>query len=86
MFVNLAPMPGNCYRLIVAPVEMLTVKGKDRSVHSVHGWFKPPMKVADFLAEYSRLGGTHHAALVYGGDIRVLIGFAKFMGWETVEI
>jgi L-arabinose isomerase len=84
VFVNLAPLPDNRYRLIVTPVLMESVKGRDRSADSVHGWFTPPMRVADFLAQYSRLGGTHHAALVYGDAARAILGFGECMGWETV--
>ncbi len=86
VFVNLAPLPGNRFRLIVVPVNMQAVRGKDRSENSVHGWFQPPLPLADFLAEYSRLGGTHHAALVYGQVSRVLAGFGDFMGWDTVVL
>ncbi len=86
VFVNLTPLPGNLFRLIVIPVNMLAVKGKDRSAHSVHGWLQPPMPVADFLAAYSRLGGTHHAALVYGKTSRMLRAFGEFMGWDTVVL
>ena len=67
---------------------MLRVQGRDRSLDSVHGWFTPRLKVADFLAAYSRLGGTHHAALVYasGNALRVIAGFGEFMGWETAVL
>jgi L-arabinose isomerase len=86
VFVNLAPMPGNRFRLIAIPGKMLAVKGRDRSLASVHGWFQPPMPVADFLAEYSQLGGTHHAALVYGGAAAVLAGFGRLMGWDVAVV
>ena len=86
VFVNLAPLPGERYRLILAPVKMEKVVGKDRMANTIHGWFKPATPVDSFLAEYSRQGGTHHAALVYGHVMRELAGFARFMGWETVEL
>jgi len=86
VFVNLAPLAGNRFRLILARVAMQTVRGRDRMQDSIHGWFRPPMPVADFLAAYSRAGGTHHAALVYGQAMPELSGFGAFMGWETVVI
>lgn len=86
VFANLAPLAGNRFRLIITSVTMQTVRGQDRMKNSIHGWFRPSMPVADFLAAYSRAGGTHHAALVYDGDIHILKNFGKFMGWETVVI
>lgn len=83
MFVNLAPLSGDRYRLIVAPVTMQRVKGPDRMTHNVHGWFAPSGEVSDFLAAYSRVGGTHHAALVYGTAVGELVAFGEFMGWEV---
>jgi L-arabinose isomerase len=83
VFVNLAPQAGGCYRLIVAPVTMAAIKGKDRMAGTVHGWFTPAGKVGDFLATYSRVGGTHHAALVYGNVVEEIAAFGEFMGWEV---
>jgi L-arabinose isomerase len=83
-FVNLAPLPGGQYRFIVAPVKMEKIVGQDRMDGSVHGWFKPAMPIDAFLAEYSKLGGTHHAALVYGNVTQALTAFGAFMGWDTV--
>jgi L-arabinose isomerase len=78
LFVNLAPLPRGTFRLIVAPGAMLSVRGADRFTQSVRGWFKPALPLPDFLAEYSRLGGTHHAALVYGGAPATLQAFGEF--------
>jgi L-arabinose isomerase len=86
VFVNLAPLPGERYRLILAPGRMLGIRGRDRMGDSVHGWFKPARPLDAFLAEYSRQGGTHHAALVYGGAPAALRSFGRFMGWETAAI
>ncbi len=92
-FVNLAPMPAAggkrgqfSYRLIAAPGSVLAVRGKDAMKNTVRGWFKPKVPLADFLAEYSRNGGTHHAALVYGEHTREIMAFGEFMGWETVVL
>lgn len=86
VFVNLAPLPDNKFRLILTPVNMKPAKGKDRFTDSVRGWMKPPLKVSAFLEIYSRSGGTHHAALVYNANLNTLIGLGKFMGWEVAII
>ena len=85
VFVNLAPLGAGRYRLIVAPGDMVApVRGRDRMLDTVHGWFRPRRRVPAFLEEYSRLGGTHHAALVYGDAASAIEAFGQFMGWETV--
>ena len=86
VFVNLAPLAGKEFRLIIASVTMQTVRGRDRMKDSIHGWFRPALPVADFLAAYSRAGGTHHAALVYGHAVPEIAGFGVFMGWENVVL
>jgi L-arabinose isomerase len=86
VLVNLAPTSETKYRLILAPATMLSVHGEDRMANSVRGWFKPALPLPDFLAEYSRQGGTHHLALAYTASIGDLKNFARLMGWEIVEI
>jgi L-arabinose isomerase len=85
LLVNLAPMRKS-YRLIVSAVEMLPVSGADRMERSVHGWFRPPVPVAEFLRAYSSLGGTHHLALIYGAPAESIVAFGRMMGWDTVVI
>jgi len=80
--VNLAPMREG-YRLIASPAQMLPVEGQDRMERSVRGWFRPALPAAEFLAAYSRLGGTHHLALSYGADLQAVETFGRMMGWET---
>jgi L-arabinose isomerase len=80
-FADLAPAPGDTCRLLTAHVDMLDVAGEDRHADCVRGWFRPPMPVADFLEAYSRDGGTHHAALVYGDVADDLSRVARLMGW-----
>jgi len=84
VLVNLAPGANNGYTLLVAPVRVLKVKGEDRMLETVHGWVKPLLPVVDFLAEYSRAGGTHHSALVYGNRSGEIVKFGKLMGWKVV--
>jgi len=86
MLVNLAPGPDDAYALVVAPVEMLEVESEDKMADTIHGWFKPGMPVADFLAEYSRVGGTHHSALVYGDAVDEVAAFGELFGWRTVVL
>jgi L-arabinose isomerase len=84
VFVDLAPGPDDTFTLIVVPVKIQAVEGTDRMSDSVRGWFQPPMPVAEFLAEYSMTGGTHHAALVYGEVSEDLIRFGELMDWNVV--
>jgi L-arabinose isomerase len=86
VLVNLAPIGGDAYRLIVSPASMLPVRGTDRMKDGVRGWFKPVLPVSDFLAEYSRLGGTHHLAVSYTRDTAAVEAFGRLMGWEVSVI
>ena len=85
LLVNLAPLSSG-YRLITAQAEMLPVEGPDRMERSVRGWFRPPLPLAEFLAAYSRLGGTHHLALSYGASVEAVSAFGRMMGWDTQVI
>lgn len=86
VLVNLAPGPDNSFTLIIAPVEMLKVEGEDRMTDLIRGWFRPAMPVADFLESYSRLGGTHHSALVYGDVTDDIARFGELMGWDVAVL
>jgi L-arabinose isomerase len=86
VFVNLAPGPQERYTLILAPVNVLDVSGKDEMADDIHGWIKPDRAVADFLKAYSQLGGTHHAALVYGDCVEQLEAMGEMMGWRVETI
>ncbi|HOV62463.1 MAG TPA: hypothetical protein PLG43_01110 [Spirochaetia bacterium] len=85
LLVNLAPVSGG-YRLILSPCTMLPVKGKDRMAESIHGWFKPPMGVREFLKGYSEAGGTHHFAIAYNESLEKLVSFGRMMGFQTLII
>ena len=85
VMVNLAPGPDNSYTLLVAPGWMVSVD-KDSMPESVRGWFRPAMPLPDFLAAYSRAGGTHHSALVYGDVASDIVRFAAIMGWKIVVL
>lgn len=83
--VNLAPGKDSSYTLITAVVAV--EKASDSKFkNSVRGWIRPQIKIDDFLAEYSRAGGTHHLAMVYGDKTAPLAKFAKLMGWKSLRI
>lgn len=86
VWVDLAPGPADTYTLILAPGTLLDPEEEDRFAGAVRGWFRPALPVADFLAAYSRAGGTHHAALVYGGRVPQLASFGAMMGWQVTVI
>jgi len=85
VLINLAPGPDGTYTLLICPGEMLSVK-KDRMKDTIRGWFKPAIPVADFLAAYSCLGGTHHSAVVYGDVTEEIARFGELMGWEVAVL
>lgn len=85
VLVNLAPTAEG-YRLVIAPAVMLDVPGVDRHGEAIRGWFKPRLSVPAFLAEYSRVGGTHHLAVTYARDTRPFEQFGLLMGWEVSVI
>ncbi|NLU40582.1 MAG: hypothetical protein GXX08_00065 [Firmicutes bacterium] len=92
VLVDLAPAAGDTYRLVVAPLDVLDLEaagasdGVDRFRESIRGWVRPRMAVSDFLEQYSRAGGTHHAALVYGAKVSDLATVGRLMGWEVTTI
>ena len=82
MLVNLAPGGNGKYTLIAAPVEM--TEDKDEALEEMRGWFVPQgnMDIAEFLEQYSRLGGTHHLVLSYEINVEILQQFAELMNWD----
>lgn len=87
VYVNLVPGPRGTFQLVVVPVEMLPETGCDKLRDTVRGWMRPMGRpVAEFLEEYSRQGGTHHAALVYGKRAEAVAAFGRFAGITSVVI
>ncbi len=84
--VNLAPGPDGQYTLIVAPVEVCEPAGEDGMIGMVRGWIKPEMPLQEFLAGYSRSGGTHHLAMVYENPADILLKWAEIMNWPGIEL
>jgi L-arabinose isomerase len=82
VFVNLTPGPEETFRLIVAPVEVLPAAPQNDFRKSVHGWIRPGGGIGPFLETYSRLGGTHHSALVLGERTEAICAFASMSGLE----
>ena len=78
VLVNLAPGPGESFSLIGAPVEVLEDRSGNEWADTIRGWLRPAGGVAPFLEAYSRLGGTHHNALVLGQTIEAIRAFAAF--------
>ena len=85
-YVNLAPGGNGTYTLLCTHGEVLPVSGENCMRESVNGWFRPNGTVADFLERFSRLGGTHHSALVYGDTQEELEMFARCMGFRFVSL
>ena len=84
IFINLSPSRES-YTLIVGQIEMVEVNN-DKMADTISGWFVPSMPIGDFLAEFSRAGGTHHSALVYGDEKDVIADFGRIMGWKIIEL
>ncbi len=86
VLVNLAPTDKG-FSLILTEVE-LTPDGSETSAYAsgIQGWMKPCKPLPEFLREYSMAGGTHHSAMVYGGDTGTLSAFGRMMGFRVVVI
>ena len=85
VLTDLAPGPDGSYTLITAPVTWLPQHGPSGTSNA--GWFTPQCgSIADFLAAYSEVGGTHHLATSYGATTDILKGWAKLMKWNYVEL
>lgn len=85
-YVNLSPGPNDSLRLITAPVEVLADGTHPRLAEWVRGWIRPELPLPRFLEEFSHLGGTHHAALLFGDHTAALAGFAALLDLEHCNI
>ena len=86
VLADLAPGPNGTYILVVVPVTVIKILGKDNMEDSIHGWFKPLISISDFLEKYSVAGGSHHLALVYGNNVQCIEKIGKIMGWKVTVI
>jgi L-arabinose isomerase len=85
-FANIVPGPHGAFGLILAPVEVLPEPAESRYTEKIRAWIKPRCSLETFLQEYSRHGGTHHAALVMGDRTPDLEKLAFLAGLECVRI
>ena len=80
VFINLYRTKDD-FRMIISAVDMVEVRPDDDTLEvRVRGWMKPKMPIADFLEAISRVGATHHSALVYGATVSELVYFANLLG------
>ena len=80
VFINLYRTKDD-FRMIISAVDMVEVRPDDDTLEvRVRGWMKPKMPIADFLEAISRVGATHHSALVYGATVSELVYFADLLG------
>jgi L-arabinose isomerase len=86
VLVNLAPMETGL-SLIVTAVEMLDM-GLEFGAYrkSMQGFFRPKLPLSEFLKAYSKAGGTHHSALVYGVCEDDIVAFGEMMGFKVTVI
>jgi L-arabinose isomerase len=97
--VNLAPGPNDTFGLIAAEVEVLPEPQDTTMGACIRGWIRPPCSTVPsesagrgarcpeaFLEQYSRSGGTHHSALVYGERIEAVRAFGAFAGLDVTVI
>lgn len=87
VLVNIAPGPDDRLALLAAPVEVLEDSRVPAMREGVRGWIRPLRRpLPPFLEEYSRLGGTHHCALLMGEHTEAVLAFAAFSGLEATAL
>lgn len=86
VLVNLAPLGKGRYALIAVNGTMQAVSDNSRFGNVVNGWFKPNTDLRTVLQTYSKHGGTHHSALVYGIEAESLAPMAEAFGWSFTVI
>ena len=84
--VNIAPGPKDTFGLVVSEVEVLGDATHPGMHDSIRAWIRPTSPLGSFLEAYSRAGGTHHSALVYGRQAEALRAFAAFTGVSITVI
>ena len=78
--VNMAPGPDDSFGLIASEIEVLGDAMHPGIRDSIRAWIRTSCPLGTFLEQYSRLGGTHHSALVYGRQSEATKAFASFAG------
>ncbi|MFH1024645.1 MAG: hypothetical protein V1809_14785 [Planctomycetota bacterium] len=82
VYADIVPGPGGTFSVIASPVRLATGREHPGMARSIRGWMRPSVPVPEFLEEYARAGGTHHAALVRGATPEAVAAFARFAGME----
>ncbi len=86
VYTSLNPIGNGKYRLILTKAQGVEAPYQTSFKDDVSGWIKPCLPLTEFLPAFSRLGGIHHGAMIYGGDIDALASFGRIMGWEVEVI
>lgn len=84
--IDLAPMGGDKFRVIASKVDMRVMDCEKYRTNSTCGWFAPQKNIGRFLEDYSKFGGTHHLALIYGDMLKMAETFAAVRGFEYFEV
>lgn len=87
IWVDLAPMADGQFRLIAGEVQFLPQPENGKGADYNAGWFTPKNgTIQQFLERYTLAGGTHHAVVVYDGDLDSMAAFARLMKWDFQRI
>lgn len=86
VLVNLAPGPDDSFGLLLSPVDVRDDSDAVKMQDAVRIWISPKKPVGTFLEDYSRLGGTHHSALVLGVRLGALTAFGGYLGIPTYRV
>jgi L-arabinose isomerase len=84
--VNVTQDPGDSFSLIASLVEVVDTGLVDAFCDVPHFWIRPAKPVRQFLADYSRAGGTHHLGLMRGDRVAAVRTFAEMLGVSAVEV
>lgn len=84
--LDLVPLADRKFRVVTSLVEMKLPACDKQRGSATSGWFAPESGVADFLEDYSHLGGTHHLTMMYGDMRKSAEAFAAMMDYEYFEI
>jgi len=81
--LNLAPGPDHTFLLTAIHGDMeVPADGQTAIDRGIRGWFRPDRPLPELLAEYSRLGGTHHLLASYDLKPMVAAALAAVMNWN----
>ena len=86
VLADIAPGPEGSWTLTLVPLAVCDAGECEKFEGSIRGWIRPDSGLTSFLEEYSRQGGTHHQALVYGDVHDTLAKFGKIMGWHVATV